>query len=63
MLKKRLLWTAVIALAVAGSLTGHIDRSSEEQAENALKNSLVNFAVARTLNGVISAAQGTEVAL
>ena len=31
--------------------------------ENALKNALVTFAVARTLNGVISAAQGTEVAL
>ena len=63
MLKKRLLWTAVILLAVAGALTGHIDRASEEQAENALKNALVTFAVARTLNGVISAAQGTEVAL
>lgn len=63
MLKKRLLWTAVIVLAVTGALTGHIDRASEEQAENALKNALVTFAVARTLNGVISAAQGTEVAL
>ena len=63
MLKKRLLWTALIMLAVAGALTGHIDRASEEQAENALKNALVTFAVARTLNGVISAAQGTEVAL
>ena len=63
MLKKRLLWTAVIVLAVAGAVTGHIDRASEEQAENALKNALVTFAVARTLNGVISAAQGTEVAL
>ena len=63
MLKKRLLWTAVIVLAVAGALTGHIDRASEAQAENALKNALVTFAVARTLNGVISAAQGTEVAL
>jgi len=63
MLRKRLLWTAVIALAVAGALTGHIDRASEEQAEDALKNALVTFAVARTLNGVISAAQGTEVAL
>jgi hypothetical protein len=63
MLKKRLLWTAVILLAVAGALTGHIDRASEEQAEGALKNALVTFAVARTLNGVISAAQGTEVAL
>jgi len=63
MLRKRLLWTAIIALAVAGALTGHIDQASEEQAEDALKNALVTFAVARTLNGVISAAQGTEVAL
>ena len=63
MLRKRLLWTAVLVLAVAGASTGHIDRASEEQAENALKNALVTFAVARTLNGVISAAQGTEVAL
>ena len=63
MLKKRLLWTAIIVLAVTGAVTGHIDRASEEQAENALKNALVTFAVARTLNGVISAAQGTEVAL
>jgi hypothetical protein len=63
MLKKRILWTALIALAIAGALTGHIDRASEAQAEDALKNALVTFAVARTLNGVISAAQGTEVAL
>lgn len=63
MLKKRILWTALIALALAGALTGHIDRASEAQAENALKNALVTFAVARTLNGVISVAQGTEVAL
>lgn len=63
MLKKRILWTVLIVLAVVGALTGHIDRASEAQAENALKNALVTFAVARTLNGVISAAQGTEVAL
>ena len=63
MLKKRILWTVLIVLAVAGALTGHIDRASEAQAENALRNALVTFAVARTLNGVISAAQGTEVAL
>jgi hypothetical protein len=63
MLKKRVLWTVLIVVAVAGALTGHIDRASEAQAENALKNALVTFAVARTLNGVISAAQGTELAL
>ena len=60
---KKILWTAVIIVAVAGALTGHIDRVSEQQAEDALTNALVTFAVARTLNGVISAAQGTEVAL
>jgi hypothetical protein len=62
-LRKRIFWTLLIALAVAGAVTGHIDRASEVQAENALKSALVTFAVARTLNGVISAAQGTEVAL
>ena len=45
MLKKRLLWTAVIVLAVAGALTGHIDRASEEQAQNALTNALVEPAI------------------
>jgi hypothetical protein len=63
MLNKQILWTVLIVLAIAGALTGHIDQASETQAENALKNALVTFAVARTLNGVISAAQGTEVAL
>ena len=62
-MKRKLVWTVVILLAVVGALTGHIDRASAQQAENALKNALVTFAVARTLNGVISAAQGTEVAL
>jgi type II secretory pathway component PulM len=63
MLKKQILWTIVVLAAVTGALSGHIDRASETQAEDALKNALVTFAVARTLNGVISAAQGTELAL
>lgn len=63
MTAKKVLWTILIILAVAGALTGHVDRVSERQAEDALTNALVTFAVARTLNGVISAAQGTEVAL
>jgi len=63
MWKKKLIWTLLILAAVAGSLTGHVDRASAAQAEGALKNALVTFAIARTLNGVISAAQGTEVAL
>jgi hypothetical protein len=63
MLKKQILWTVVVLLAVAGAMTGHLDRASETQAEDALRNALVTFAVARTLNAVISAAQGTELAL
>jgi hypothetical protein len=63
MLKKQILWTVVVLLAVAGAVTGYLDDASETQAEDALKNALVTFAVARTLNGVISAAQGTELAL
>ena len=60
---RKILWTVLIVLAVAGALSGEIDRYSERQAEDALGNALVTFAIARTLNGVISAAQGTEVAL
>jgi hypothetical protein len=63
MLKKQILWTALVLLAIAGAMTGHLDRASEAQAEDALRNALVTFAVARTLNAVISAAQGTELAL
>ena len=63
MLKKQILWTILVLLAVAGAMTGHLDEASETQAEDALRNALVTFAVARTLNAVISAAQGTELAL
>jgi hypothetical protein len=63
MLKKRILWTILVLLAAAGAMTGHLDEASETQAEDALRNALVTFAVARTLNAVISAAQGTELAL
>ena len=63
MLRKQILWTAVVLTAIIGALSGHLDSASETHAEDALRNALVTFAVARTLNGVISAAQGTEVAL
>lgn len=63
MRKKQILWTLLVLLAIAGAMTGHLDRASETQAEDALRNALVTFAVARTLNAVISAAQGTELAL
>ena len=63
MRSKRILWTLFILIAAATAATGYLDDVSEAHAEKALKNALVTFAVARTMNGAISAAQGTELAL
>ena len=61
--KRKLLWTVLVLIAAAVALSGVVDNASETYAEKAFKRALVTFAVARTLNGVISVAQGTEVAL
>ena len=52
---------AIVPLVVA--LAGWLDNSSSRYAEAALSRSLVTFAIARTLDGAISVAQGTEVAV
>ncbi len=53
-----------LALVVAVSiLTGGVDEKGQSYTDQALTRSLVTFGVARALNGVISVAQGTEVAL
>ncbi len=54
----------ILILAVAGiAIAGSADTLSKDYAQQALTRALATFAVARTLNGVISVAQGTEVAL
>lgn len=58
-----LIWTVFLLIAAAVALSGKLDDVSQSHAEDALKKALVTFGVARTLNGVISAAQGTELAL
>jgi hypothetical protein len=63
MLRHRLIWTLVTISAIAIAVSGIVDRQAEQLAENAFKRALVTFAVARTLNGVISLAQGTELSL
>ena len=63
MLRRNLLLTLLSALAVYAALSGTLDEVGNEQAQDAFKRALVTFAVARTLNGVISVAQGTEVAV
>lgn len=52
----------VIAL-VALSWSGLLERTAEGRLNAVLQRALVTFAVARGLNGVISVAQGTEIAL
>jgi hypothetical protein len=49
--------------AVAVAFSGLLDGPSRTQAEAAFARSLVTFALARTLDGLISVAQGTEVAV
>src|SRR5688572_13361483 len=56
--------TAIFALVpVVVALAGLVDGPSRGYAEAALARSLVTFAIARTLDGAISVAQGTEVAV
>jgi len=55
--------TVLAVVAVAAALTGILDVPSRNYAEVAFARSLVTFALARTLDSVISVAQGTEVAV
>jgi hypothetical protein len=60
----RYLSMALFVLAlVAVSVFKPIDHSSESQLDSALTRALIGFGIARTLNGVISVAQGTEFAV
>ena len=63
MRNKRLLHTALIVIAGVLAVTGVVDDVSHDYAEDALKRALATFAISRALNGVISVAQGTELAL
>lgn len=53
----------VLLLSCGVALSGWLDRPARALNDAALQRALVTFAVARTLNGVISMAQGTEVAV
>ena len=59
----KLLRTALIVVIAIAAISGTTDSISERYAEQALTRALATFTVARTLNGVISVAQGTEVAV
>ena len=58
-------WTiaAVLLLAIVLSVTPLVDQKAGATYESLFQRALITFALARTLNGVISAVQGTELAL
>lgn len=62
-MNKRLLGSVLIVLAAGLAVSGWFDASSRAHGQEAFKRALVTFAVARTLDGVISVAQGTAVAV
>jgi hypothetical protein len=53
----------LLAAVIALSSFSTVDRYAEQEYENLFERALITFALARTLNGVISAVQGTELAL
>jgi len=62
-LQRKLLISLICLLLAVTAYTGLVDSVGREYTDKGFKRALVTFAVARSLNGVISVAQGTEVAL
>lgn len=54
---------ALLLIGIAFSSVTSVDRFAETEYQALFQRALVTFALARTLNGVISAVQGTELAL
>lgn len=57
------LLTAIVAITIVLSVFNPVDRLAEREYESLFERALITFALARTLNGLISAVQGTELAL
>lgn len=55
--------TLMMMLLVALSFGGTADKVGQEYTETGFKRALITFASARAINGLISVAQGTEVAV
>ena len=59
----KLLRTVLILVIAAAAISGTVDNVSKEYAEQSLTRALLTFTAARALNGAVSVAQGTEVAV
>ena len=60
---KRMLMLALVAACILLSSVTSVDRHAEEEFASLFRRALVTFALARTLNGLISVVQGTELEL
>jgi hypothetical protein len=60
---KQWLFSLVLLLVAALSVTPFIDQRAAADYEQLFQRAFVTFALARTINGVISVVQGTEIAL
>lgn len=62
-LSRKWLLSVVLLLVAALSMTSFVDQRAEIEYEKLFQRALITFALARTINGVISVVQGTEIAL
>ena len=62
-LTRKIVWVLVAGILVVCAWFTQLDASATQLADDGLKRALISFASARTLNAVISVAQGTEVAV
>ena len=62
-MKTKILFTVLFLLLVLVNQSGPLDIISRDYTKAGLQRALVTYAVARGLNGIISVAQGTEVAV
>jgi len=60
---RKWLLSVVLLLVAALSMTTFVDQRAEVEYEKLFQRALITFALARTINGVISVVQGTEIAL
>jgi hypothetical protein len=61
--RQTLVYTIAAVLLLALAFSGALDAPGQRYVDDGIQRALIAFAVARSLNGVISVAQGTEVAL
>jgi uncharacterized membrane protein YhdT len=60
---KKLSLSLFLIAAIIFNLTQTLDTTSKEHIDKAFNRALIAFGIAKTLNGVISVAQGTEIAV